>query len=523
MVIDSSQRAREECSKARLRRRARLRLRVPALVGDVATTGAGQVAAALGMVVLYRLLAVRTGPVGLGSFALVRQTAWLAFPVVMVGVAGGLPRAIGIRRTLADTYLVTAMIISGAATGLTVAMLLLFPSEAAALAFGSSHQTALVAPFAAMLGATVVYTLAFGYFRGRLAVRSAIALQLIGLAGAPVAVVAVMAGHSIVTLIDMIAAVVGGVSLLAILAPIIRGVRHTGRCAGAAALRTLWSYGYRRIFGELAQLALIVAAPIVVAHLSTVRNVAYMAAGQQLLVLIAFLTLPLGFVVLPTLGRLWSEDRPYGRWIGVQLSVFAFHAGAFVTFQAFALGPAVIRIWLGPHFAGAEPVIQVTSLAAGAYLCYLCLRSVLDAIAVRSYNSRNNLIALAVSGATTTILLVSGSIRPLLGVAWGLTAGLLTQGGLAFLTARWIFGLAWLELRVGVALALAFGAGVLGLVLRSLLGSSDLDLVALAGFELSIVALYTLALARTGVQWPRLVLHGAPAEDRPDPVADQGS
>ena len=55
-----------------------------------------------------------------------------------------------------------------------------------------------------------------------------------------------------------------------------------------------------------------------------------------------------------------------------------------------------VSIWLGPTFDDAGAVVRVVVTPAALYAGYLMLRNTLDAAAVRSYNSRNNLIALAV-------------------------------------------------------------------------------------------------------------------------------
>jgi O-antigen/teichoic acid export membrane protein len=481
-------------------------------VRDVLTTGLGQIAAALGMVILYRLLAARVGTTGFASYALVRQAAWLAFPVVMVGLAGGLPRAIGVGSRRPETYLCAAVLISAAATAAITAVMLFLPGPTAALAFGDARRSSLVGPFAATLAATTAYTIAYGYFRGRLRIRRALMLQVGALGIAPVAVIVALGTSSVIDLIDLIAVVLGGLSGAAVVGPLVRGFRWATRSSAAGALRELWNYGYRRVPGELAQIALIVTAPVAVAHVDSVASVAYLAAGQQLLVLLGFLTLPLGIVVLPTLARLWADDRPRGRRFGADLAVLGLHAALFITGQAYAFGPLVVRIWLGDPFAAAEPVIRVTALGTGAYVCYLCIRSALDAVAVKSYNSRNNVIALATSVATAAVLLELASTRPVLAVAWGLTAGLIVQGGLAFLTAREIFAITPDRLHLALASSLGIATAGVALTVRSDIAASAGGLIAIGALELGLFSVYLVGLLRGGAAWPRALLR------RPRPV-----
>src|SRR5207253_5050143 len=64
--------------------------------------------------------------------------------------------------------------------------------------------------------------------------------------------------------------------------------------------------------------------------------------------------------------------------------------------------------WLGHRFDAAAPVIRLTVLPTAAYLFYLILRSTLDAAAVKGYNSRNNVIALASAAIAVTAFLGIG-------------------------------------------------------------------------------------------------------------------
>jgi hypothetical protein len=172
----------------------------------------------------------------------------------------------------------------------------------------------------------------------------------------------------------------------------------------------------------------------------------------------------------------------------------------------------VVRIWLGDAFAPAEPVIRVTALGTGAYVCYLCIRSALDAVAVKSYNSRNNVIALATSVATAAVLLELTSTRPVLAVAWGLTAGLLVQGALAFLTAREIFAIPGDRLHLALAASLGIAMAGVALAVRSEIEASPGGLIAIGVLEVGLVGVYLAGLLRGGVAWPRALLR------RPRPV-----
>ena len=74
------------------------RRRLHPVLAGVALTLGGQVAVALCTLLLYRLLVQRLGTSGFASFSLGKQAVSLLFPVVTVGLVGGLPRAMALAR-----------------------------------------------------------------------------------------------------------------------------------------------------------------------------------------------------------------------------------------------------------------------------------------------------------------------------------------------------------------------------------------------------------------------------------------
>ena len=72
--------------------------RVHPFLRDLSVTLAAQVGVALSGLLLYRLLAIHKGTDGFASYSLVKQAAGFLFPVVTVGLVGGLPRYLALPR-----------------------------------------------------------------------------------------------------------------------------------------------------------------------------------------------------------------------------------------------------------------------------------------------------------------------------------------------------------------------------------------------------------------------------------------
>jgi O-antigen/teichoic acid export membrane protein len=472
---------------------------------DVGVTLLAQVAFAALSLLLYRLLAQKTGTDGFASYALVRQAAAILFPVITVGLVGGLPRYLalpaGERTPSAEVYLLAGFAICGSVAAVAAFLALAFESSTASLFFGESSRTELVAPFVALLVAFTVFQLAYGYNRGLLRVRTASALQVGAYALPPPLIVLAFAGEPVETLILLAAGTLAVLSALAIARPLVRSFRLPARRGFEAASGSLWNYGHRRVPGELAQLGLFVLVPIVAAHAGTLTDVAYLTAGQQVLSMLSLAVMPIGLVLLPSLARLWEDNRERAREYVGQLTAFAAHVAIFLSLQTILYADIAVRIWLGSGFDEAGSVVRVVVAPAALFVVYLMLRSTLDAVEVRSFNSRNNIIALAVFGLVAASFLALDVTDPAHSVAWAFCAGVTTQGLLTFLTVHGLFHLSLSGYRFGLAVPLGIATGAAALAARPVIDGSAAELPLLVALELVLAGLYFGALVRARAGW----------------------
>ena len=288
------------------------------------------------------------------------------------------------------------------------------------------------------------------------------------------------------------------ISLMAMGPSLVRSLDRTRRREGRAAVLALaGDYGHRRIPGDLAQVALFVLVPVLGAHVGSLTDVAYLSAGQQVLAVLSLAVIPIGFVLLPSLARLWATDRERAAAYVAQLASFAAHSAIFLSAQAVIFADIAVSIWLGPSFDDAGSVVTVTVTPAALFVVYLLLRSSLDAVAVRSYNSRNNLVALAVFGAVAACFLALDVTSPVLCVAWAFSAGVATQGALTFVTVHRLFDLRVSAYMLQIALPIGITTGALGLAARPLVESSGAELIVLVALELALAAVYFGVLVRS--------------------------
>jgi O-antigen/teichoic acid export membrane protein len=476
---------------------------------DVSVTLLAQACVALGGLLLARLLARNAGADGFASYSLVKQGANILFPIVTVGLVGGLPRYLALPAERDDpspsAYLLAAAAICWGATAVAVVIALAFPGAVATLFFGSDESSEYVLPFALLLAATSTFYIAYGYFRGLLRLRAGSLLQATALGALPPAVVFLLPDEPVDTLIVLMAIGTAALSLAAIAVPLARGIAAARRSSLEGAGRRLWDYGHRRVPGEMAQLGLFVLVPVLAAHVASLREVAYLAAGQQILSIISLAVLPLGLVLLPSLTRMWAEDRERTSAHVAQLSSFAASVALFASIQAVLYAGIAVTAWLGPEFEDAGSVLTVMVAPTALFVVYLMLRSPLDAVAVKSYNSRNNLLALGVFVAVAALLLGFDLISPALGVAWAFAAGVSTQGALTFATVHRFFSVRWHDYGFRYTVPLALATGALALLARPAIEDGPSPLLLLIGLEAVLAALYFGAIALSPVAWPKLL------------------
>jgi O-antigen/teichoic acid export membrane protein len=480
--------------------------RVHPVLAAIGVTLLGQLLVAAGAVALYRLLAVKTGTDGFASYSLAKQAVNLLFPVVTVGLVGGLPRYLALRRQTeghpsTGAYLLAAIGISGLVTAASVAVALLAPGATAAVLFGGEGGRSLVAGSAALLVGTAAFYVAFGYFRGELRITTGNVLQVLGVGLLPPVLVLALPNESIATLVALMGLGLAVMSLAFIAVPIARGAVEARAAELREAGRRLLDYGGRRVPGEIAQLALFALVPVLAAHVTGLREVAFLGAALQVVNLLALALNPLGVVLLPSVAQRWASDPERTSRQIAQLAAMALHLGLFATVQVFVFAGIALEAWLGSNFAGAGPLVRVALLAVGPFVFYLAMRSSLDAAAVRSYNARSNIIGLAAFVVVAAGLLATDVAAPAFAVAWAFAAGVAVQGGLTFFFVRRLFGVRLSDYALGRVLPLAALTAAGAVVAQPLVEGSGAQLVLLVAVELVLTAVYLGGLVVSHVGW----------------------
>ncbi len=347
-----------------------------------------------GQLVAYRLAASYLGSVGFSEYALVKRTIALILPAVMLGLGVAIPRYVAVctgESVQRDRrgYLAAGMLLFGASITVSLVLLNLFKSAVAYLFFGSGNYGYLVAPLSFMIFGLGLHTACYGYFRGRLEMAKANALNLVNQGIVPLVVFPLYA-TSTYRLLNGLGAFWTVVSLVALLTAGLGGPRSETLARTSELLR----YGVRRVFADFFQLAFLTLPATFTAHLYGIQEAGFVAFGTSLLTMVASLFFPVGAVLLPEASQMVGEGNLQAlerRTLQV-LSASSLISVAVIG-GIFLFGRPMILLYLGSGFVDVVNVVRVMALGVLPYSIYVCLKNVIDALTVKAINSRNMMIA----------------------------------------------------------------------------------------------------------------------------------
>jgi O-antigen/teichoic acid export membrane protein len=480
----------------------------PTLRSNLSATVLTQILVGVGGLVLYRLLALNKGAPGVASYALVKQMVVFASPTVMLGLATAIPRYVARSHPAGhgpERYLLAGAALTALTTMLVGVLALVSPRATASLLFGDVRRTNLVVPLVATLAGAVAFDVTAGYLRGRFRFRIYSAMTAISVAGLPVVLLLVLPRAPIGTLILLMGFAMLAPCVAVAAWPIAHAVRSATIRGTVKAGHTLLSFGYRRVPGELAAIGLFALPLVLAAHFESLHRVAYLTVGLYVVSVVVIAFQPLGLVLLPLLSKLCATNPAAARQHVARLCASGLHISLFLAPQLVLFADVAARAWLGADFAKAGPIIRITTFPLVLFMVHLILRTSLDAVSVKAYNSRNSIIALAILAGSSAILLASTATEPLTAIAWSFAIGLLSLGALTFATVQRLFSVLASDFALRAALPLAAATAGAGYLLRETVVGSDASLLSvflIAMAELLLAAAYVAGLLRAGVAWP---------------------
>ncbi len=486
-------------------RTIRVRIAHPFLLDVGLTTLTGVLVLISGLFVVS-LVGRRMGALAVGEYLLLRRVATWLSSGIQLGLGVALPRyvALSVDEHQADQleYLFGALLcIMGVATTFGV-LLLTEKVFFAQWLFGSPGTVNLVLPLTLVLLGQAAHTAVYGFYRGKLSMHWANALQIANIVLVPVvSIILFYRTRSIAFVLSFNGIAIFAISLLFLL-PSLHRLRPEAPSRIVQRLRELLRYGVARVPGDFAGNALFAIGPIVATHYLPLSEVSHLLLGLGLLMAISLSVTPCSTVLLSKISMMIARDQLQEvRSRLEQFIVGILELSVFGCLQAMVFADVIVRVWVGKDYLRGLDVIHLTLLSVPFLLIFVAIRSAIDAATVIAHNAINGSIALVV------FLLLSGLVVKFAPVSYlldGLSSALLVANAV----------LAWRTTQVAIRLFrlhIPWQQSILPVVTAFLLGGlsyaihqgprSPIGLVGILLVELVMTILFLGLSARVGSTW----------------------
>jgi O-antigen/teichoic acid export membrane protein len=366
---------------------------------DVLISGVTSVVVSCASLLVVSLVGRLGDPKAVAEYLLMRRVSAWILSGVLLGITMALPRYVAYavnQPRLQKNYFWAALGLGMAATSVVALVIDLGSSTFSRLLFGDREFKALIVPLSLLLLANGLHATVFGFYRGRLQMERANALQFLNFAAFPLAAVVVlwMRGSVASMFLALSLLILGSSALMAI--PVFRE-KSEPHVSWRGISTELLRYGIARIPGDLALGALFTLAPVVASHYIELPKLAPLLLGLGILNVLGTGANPLNQVLLSKVTMMLAENRMLeARTYIEHLLGASVEISFFICVQAVVFADVVIRVWVGPRYLSEMLLIRILLAAVPFYLLHTALRCVIDAASVTAYNTRNILVTCAV-------------------------------------------------------------------------------------------------------------------------------
>ncbi len=473
---------------------------------DVALTMCAEATAVISNLVVASILSRGAGARALSQYLLVRRVLSWIVAAALLGLVNGLPRfvahASGHAEPNGPAYFLAASICMIPSALIVGGFMIMYREVCARWLFGDVQETGMVVALALLLLGFAIHRAVYGYYRGLLDMTNANVLEICNATLLPLGVVVVLYRSEPVAVM-MGAIGLSTTALSAVFAvPVLRQVRRApARKIPTFCGELLW-YGTPRIPGEFGAAALTALGPMLAAHYMKITQVSPLLLGLNLLMVTGYAAGPLGVVLLSKVSMMLGKNQYDQVQARLRLLLIAvIEISVFTCIQLAVFADVVVRAWVGPAFLNEMGVIRIVLLAIPPYLFFVTLRSTIDAVTVKPFNTVNVLVSLGAYLALMAAWIQYFPDRSLLaGIAGALLSSQILLATLTLRTFRRFYGLRlpWRQLSPSFVTATALGG--IAFVIRWLSGNS-LPLWLAILLELSLTVGYLGVLAHRKSEW----------------------
>jgi O-antigen/teichoic acid export membrane protein len=380
----------------------------------------------------YRFAQSQFGTQGFSELSFVKRIMAFLVTIMTMGMGVGVPREVarvsGTERDeikheiLRNSLLVTIVLLAVFFLVLTA-----FSGFLTGLLFGDRKFLYLLYPMAICLQGTMLNNLAYSYFRGIDSFWIANCLQAVNFMMSPIVII-LLFSNNIATYLTIYGSALSFVSLAFIAKHVFTASRNI---LNLHMLFDVTQYSMKRLPGDIALQLMFVIPPILTAHILDFKTVGDVSFSLTILTLVTVPISPVSTLLLPK-TMIWLNQGRTDILRRITGSVFLKLAigGAILSIVLFFSAEKAIHLFLPERADFDFFVLKAMTLTVLPYSAYLYLRSFIDALHDKAYNSLNCVISLLVFLASVGITGLLRSYRE--GIIVGLILGFYALGALTY-------------------------------------------------------------------------------------------
>lgn len=380
---------------------------------------------------MYRLVSLYLDMDGFAQYAIIKRILSLITPLVALGIAVALPRKIAAIEANLDndqtaSYFLAALLIVLIVCIICGLFINIFSGYFSFLFFGDKKYAYIVPSLSICIIGLSLQGICYAYLRGKMLFRLA-SIFSIGVSALSPLVALYLSAFNIVILFWLI----GIFSILASLPILFSAFFHSKYKLELTSIRSLLSYGIRRIPGDFALGGLFALPSVLSAHWVSLEEAGMVAFATSLLGIAATVMSPFSVILLPHSMRLIKAKRfdlLKSQIIKVLWACLVFSLVGILLLQL--LMNFGVGYWLGNEYLKYIQIVRFIVIGIFPYSIYICLRSVLDAAFFKAVNSHNLYVSLLLF----VILFYSGLFlyKPIYSVIIAFLSGLSVLGFLTY-------------------------------------------------------------------------------------------
>jgi len=326
--------------------------------------------------ILNALIARLYGLEILGEFTYVKRVGNSILGIILVGMNIGLPFFLAKgNNNIANSAILIFIFIT---LPLSVLSVYTF-SLTSANQFHNEHFFSYTLFF---IGITSQF-LTYGLYRGHMNMVGANAFQLITTAVIPITIFIFV--DNLYLALKMIGIIT---ILISIISYLYRSGLHFNFADSFKKSRILLKYGFYRYPSFIAQFLLLAGLPVLLANHISLTDMAFINSGISLVRVSLIIITPLGMILLPRVSNALSRNMLSQIEENISLLVKVVHLGSWlVGLSIYIFAEYILQIWLGAVTQSGIWIIRGLIIAFPFYAVMGVLRSPIDALSVKAYNS----------------------------------------------------------------------------------------------------------------------------------------